>query len=440
MQREPAVLDPRLHRAVRDDDVLHLLLHAAEAVGEAARIDPELGPAALGAGLGLVAGHYAYLDDCGAASFAADVVPVLVRVSLDPPPLLPLTDLLDDLDRRRLGRRGMEERLRSLVGITRVLGGSRDSRELLRVALEEARRIAGAASASLERWERDAAQLRTLVNVGTLAPDEETFPTDEVYPLAEYSQIKRAIFEGLPYLAAVDDPDLDPVDRELLTRLHKHSSAAVPVYLDGRVWGQLWLTTEVGEPVFRAADIELLTAVATLMGIVVLRAETLDRSARQAFEDPLTGVGNRRALDDVLAGLAAAGRPVAVALLDVDRLRDVNDVDGSAGGDQALVRLADVLSARTTDAPGAVVARLGGDEFGIVVPEGHAESLDTLLEDVAEDLRRVGGPAISFGVAVAVGPWEPRTLLSVADGQLQRVKQRKRAAPPAPRRVDRAVP
>ena len=435
-----AASDPHLHRAVRDDAVLHLLLHAAEAVGEAARIDPDLGVAALGTGLGLVAGHYAYLDDCGSAAAAADAVAILVRLSLEPPALLPLADLLDDLDRRRLGRRGMEERLRSLVGITRVLAGSRDSRELMRVALEEARRIVGAASAGLERWERDAAQLRTLVNVGTLAPGEETFPTDETYALADYPQIKRSIFDGLPYIAAVDDPDLDPVDHELLKSLHKHSSAAVPVYLEGRVWGQLWLTTEAGEPAFRAADIELLTAVATLMGIVVLRAETLERSARLAFEDQLTGVGNRRALDDALAELAAAGGPVALALLDVDLLRRINTVAGPARGDEALVRLAVALSARTAGHPGAVVARLGGDEFCVVLPGAAAEAMQALLAGVEDDLRRADGPQVSTGTAVAVGPWEPRTLLAVADAQLARAKQRSRRTPPSPRRADPAVP
>ncbi len=421
------------HDAVRCDTELHLLLHAVEAVTRAAAVDPALPPEALAAGARAVAAHYAVQapddgtgPDEGLAELVVDdlAVPLLVRLGVDPPDVVPLEDLLDDLDRRRLGRRGMEERLRSLVGITRVLASSRDIRQLLRVALEEVRRIVGAASASLERWERDAAQLRTLVNVGVLGPGEETFPEDEVYPLRTYTQIRRAMFDGLPYIVTVEDPELGSEDQDLLTRLHKYSSAAVPLYLEGRVWGQLWFTTEVGEPAFTAADIELLTAVATLMGTVVVQAESLDRAGRLAFEDPLTRVGNRRAIDDGLTELAAQRRPVALALIDVDRLKQINDSEGHAYGDQALIRLADVLSSQTSTARGALVGRLGGDEFCVAAPDHTAPALRRLVDD---SLAALGsdGPTVSVGIAVGEAPWEPRALFAAADADLYAAKARR---------------
>src|SRR5262249_32727671 len=123
----------------------------------------------------------------------ADLAASVRKLAADPPEVAPLADLVDDLDRRRLGRRGMEERLRSLVGISRALASSRDKWELLKVALEEVRRIVGAASASLERWERENAHLRTLVNVGQLGPWEEQFPEDETYPLADYTQARHTL-------------------------------------------------------------------------------------------------------------------------------------------------------------------------------------------------------------------------------------------------------
>jgi hypothetical protein len=108
----------------------------------------------------------------------------------------------------------------------------------LRLALEEARRIVGAASASVERWDRDTDALRCLVNVGQLGPQEQTFPEDEVYLLSDYAQARRTMLTGLPYVHRVDDPASDPEAVDLLKALGKYSSAAVPVYVDGRVWGR----------------------------------------------------------------------------------------------------------------------------------------------------------------------------------------------------------
>jgi diguanylate cyclase (GGDEF)-like protein len=353
----------------------------------------------------------------------------LRQLAEDPPEIVPLGDLVDDLDRRRLGRRGMEERLRSLVGITRVLASSRDTRELLRVGLEEVRRIVGAASASLERWERESGALRCLVNVGQLGPGEQTLPDDEVYALADYAQARRALLTGLPYVHTVDDADADPDEVELLRSLQKYSSAAVPLYLEGRLWGQLWLTTGLGDPPFASADVEMLTTVTTLMAGVVAQAESLDRMARQAFEDPLTRVGNRRAVDDALDRMSQSGVPASVVLLDVDLLKEINDTLGHAKGDEALIRLADGLSRDLPALPGSSLGRLGGDEFCVVVPECPPEAVRQWIRSVLRQLEaNHRGPSVSMGFAAATPPWQPRDLLVAADADLHAAKRRLHAA------------
>ncbi len=376
---------------------------------------------------------------CGRGAVRSGLGSALERLAARPPDVVPVGELVDDLDRRRMGRRGMEERLRSLVGITRVLASSRDTRELMRVALEEVRLIVGAASASLERWERESGQLRCLVNVGQLGPGEEPFPENETYALSEYAQPRRTMLSGLPYMHTVDDAHADPEAIALLRSLEKYSSAAVPVYLEGRMWGQIWLTSDYGEPPFGAADIELLTAVATLMGGVVVQAENLDRVARLAFEDPLTRVGNRRAIDDALDGLAASGRDAALVLLDVDLLKQINDQRGHAHGDQALIRLADALSGEIATWPGGTVGRLGGDEFCVVLP-GCARDPARLRVLRALSRLAVGHDpvAVSMGVAESAevtdagGRWTPRGLLAAADADLYNAK--------AAARVDRTDP
>jgi diguanylate cyclase (GGDEF)-like protein len=347
----------------------------------------------------------------------------LVRLSVIPPEVVPLAEVIDDLDRRRVGRRGMEERLRSLAGISRVLASARDSLELLRIGAEEARRIVGAASASMERWDRQTGRLTTLVNVGQLGPGEEVFPRNEAYALADSEQARRTLLSGLPYLHTLDDLDVPPAEIALLKRLHKYSSAAVPVYLNGRVWGQVWLTTGVGEPAFAATDIETLTAVATLMGAVVAQAENLDRVSLLAFEDPLTRVANRRAVDDALDQLAATRTPALVALLDVDQLGAINATSGPAQGDRLLVDLAEGLSRAVVRWPGATVGRLGGDEFCLVLPEAQPTDAKLLVAAALEHAAGPDGPPeISVGYAMSRGPWTPRDLMAEADRELYLAK------------------
>jgi diguanylate cyclase (GGDEF)-like protein len=331
---------------------------------------------------------------------------------------------MDDLDRRRMGRRGMEERMRSVFGITKVLSQSRDTRELMRVALEEARRIVGAASASVERWEREANQLRCLVNVGSLAPGEEMFPENEVYPLADYSQARRTMLTGLPYIHRVDDPAADADALDLLSELGKYSSAAVPIYVDRRIWGQLWFATDHGEPPFEAGDIEILMSVATLMGGVVVQAENLQRLDRMAFEDALTRVGNRRVVDDVLERLSSHSEQAVVVLLDLDRLKEINDLHGHASGDAAIQDVADTLSEWVSSYPGATVGRLGGDEFCVVLPDCSAEEAQLLLENALDQLVNQGGPSVSMGlVSTGTEDWVPRNVLAAADDELYRAKR-----------------
>ena len=397
-------------------ELVRLAVRAVDrAANHAGGRDAAIGEAALALGL--------QAEAVAVRSERPDLGDLLDGLAAAPPEVVPFAELVEDLDRRRLGRHGMEERMRSVFGITKVLSTNRETKELMRLALEEVRRIVGAASASVERWERDTNELRCLVNVGHLAPGEATFPEDEVYPLADYAQARRTMLTGLPYLHRVDDPTADDDAVALLATLGKHSSAAVPVYVDDRIWGQLWFATDHGEPPFEARDVEILMAVATLMGGVVVQAENLQEVDRMAFEDALTGVGNRRLVDDVLDRLAARDEPAVVVLVDIDRLKQINDSDGHAAGDVAIRQVADALSAAMLCWPEATTGRLGGDEFCVVLPGCTDAGARLLLRACLNRLESESGPTVSIGLAQSGAGWRPRDVLAAADEELYRAKR-----------------
>ncbi|RJQ71709.1 GGDEF domain-containing protein [Pseudonocardiaceae bacterium YIM PH 21723] len=100
----------------------------------------------------------------------------------------------------------------------------------------------------------------------------------------------------------------------------------------------------------------------------------------QAFQDPLTGLPNRRALDDAIQGVIAqaAGTPMAVALVDMDGFKGVNDRHSHAEGDNVLRIVACTLrdALRTDD----TVCRYGGDEFVVLLPGATLNAAEAALQ------------------------------------------------------------
>lgn len=136
-------------------------------------------------------------------------------------------------------------------------------------------------------------------------------------------------------------------------------------------------------------------------------AEEVSRLERAALLDPLTGIGNRRlaelALHASLDELQRYGWPFAVALVDVDQFKSVNDTHGHEAGDAVLRMVARSLAAgvRSSD----TVARWGGDEFIAVLRDVANPLLPAVAEKLCRLVRQsfVGGDSHSIRVAVSIG-------------------------------------
>nr|BFE78440.1 hypothetical protein GCM10020093_010410 [Planobispora longispora] len=113
--------------------------------------------------------------------------------------------------------------------------------------------------------------------------------------------------------------------------------------------------------------------------------DVLQRSlAHRATHDPLTGLGNRTLLGEVLQATPTAPAP-ALLLLDLDGFKDVNDTYGHPVGDELLTVVARRLRTLTPD--GQILARLGGDEFAVVLPGADLEQALAAAEEVLAAVR-----------------------------------------------------
>jgi diguanylate cyclase (GGDEF)-like protein len=160
-----------------------------------------------------------------------------------------------------------------------------------------------------------------------------------------------------------------------------------------------------------------------------------ERYREQALRDPLTGLRNRRYVDEHLPGavvLAAETRsPLTIAVVDIDHFKRINDTLSHEAGDEVLVAVAQVLrSVQQTLSDTGFVARMGGEEFLVVLPGVGAAQAAGRLERLREAVdvhswQPVTGDlpvTVSIGATTTQGHDAPATLLADADRMLYAAK------------------
>ena len=116
-----------------------------------------------------------------------------------------------------------------------------------------------------------------------------------------------------------------------------------------------------------------------------------DRLEQLIFEDPLTGLFNRRAilvqLEAVLSGARRHGRPMSVVMLDIDHFKAFNDTHGHPVGDRVLVSVSQAMQERLRSED--FLGRLGGEEFLALLPDTDAEDCARVAEDLRECIEAI---------------------------------------------------
>ena len=172
-----------------------------------------------------------------------------------------------------------------------------------------------------------------------------------------------------------------------------------------------------------------------LTGEIDTLSERIDGLISQVGRDPLTGLLNRRAFQERLEHEIVGGRvvnqPVAIALIDVDNFKQVNDTFGHAVGDQVLQAVASVLigACRASD----IAARYAGDEFVMIFPGVDEHTASQLCQRISESVRRINdqlapasGVAVTLSVGVAVTYRCKRNvaqLVAIADAAMYDAKE-----------------
>ena len=147
----------------------------------------------------------------------------------------------------------------------------------------------------------------------------------------------------------------------------------------------------------------------------------------QASTDTLTGLLNRRSLETKVQALRRDAATFVVAVADLDRFKELNDVHGHETGDRALRLFAQTLRSSLRDQD--IVSRHGGEEFAVVLPgctiADASLALDTLRHHLLDAIRGAGLPTftVSLGIVEAVDTEDLATMLARADAALLHAKR-----------------
>jgi diguanylate cyclase (GGDEF)-like protein len=215
------------------------------------------------------------------------------------------------------------------------------------------------------------------------------------------------------------------------------SIIGIPLVMGGQIVGVMNLVrSHTGA--FSQSEIRLLSLLADQAAIAVHNARQHAQTSDQARSDALTGLPNRRALDERLDTAISrshlTGSPFSVVMMDLDGFKVINDTFGHETGDEVLRQLAVSLmhSLRSTD----FLARYGGDEMTLVLPDTDLSQTAHVLQKLQDKLQTLAIPlpdgqtaTLGFSGGIALYPQHADTapgLLRTADEALYKAKKHAR--------------
>jgi diguanylate cyclase (GGDEF)-like protein len=241
--------------------------------------------------------------------------------------------------------------------------------------------------------------------------------------------VRLALDQALPPGSAAVGGD----DLSIAALVGPGAELVVPLDAGAERMAVLVLGSRISDKLYGRAESELAGTLSFAAAIALKNSELVEQLHSAATTDELTGLCNRRALEERLgAEISRSLRHqlhTSVLLLDLDRFKVVNDTMGHAAGDRLLVQVGQVLrkQCRALD----VVGRLGGDEFLVILPMTKPAEAKVFVARVQSSLREIEKTNPEFGactlsMGIAESPRHGTTVSSVlaaADNALYRAKR-----------------
>ena len=299
--------------------------------------------------------------------------------------------------------------------------------EVFRLMPERLRRLFPGASGSISLLSASKNRVESVARWGSV-PLTRSFPPNNVGRFAA----------GAPTRIPVDAPN-----RVALTCSRKGPSVCIPLIANGDTFGTLAIQND--DPVFSPSDPydgsdtfarrrQMAATVAEQIAVAVANLNLREALRAEAVRDPLTGLYNRRYMQEFLErelhSARRKHRPLAVMMLDLDHFKRYNDNFGHSAGDQALAAVGEILQrcVRADD----VACRYGGEEFSLMLPDCSLLQATVRAEEIRKRLKEHAQtnrpPTDALTVSIGVAAFDETTdrvdlLLKFADDALYQAKR-----------------
>ena len=307
---------------------------------------------------------------------------------------------------------------RALHAISVMIAGKASVEQVVAVVAERLLDVFGLDWARVVRFEEGAPPY-----VMALLPEDRSEGPAGRVRAGDGSATGYVMEDGSPVIV-----DYEPGESSGMYEAGIRCSAAAPIDVHGTLWGAVAVASSRPHRIDEAM-LARLASFAELVAVALGNAEAWTELSRLATHDGITGLPNHRSFYEHLAREIAKAyrheRPLALAMLDVDRFKLINDNFGHPAGDEVLAELAGRMreSARGED----VLARIGGEEFALLMPDTTAEDAASVAERVRQAVASspfsvCGAVTVSVGVS-CLGEAVGGDLVSCADQALYEAKR-----------------
>ncbi|MEW6731417.1 MAG: diguanylate cyclase [Acidobacteriota bacterium] len=316
-----------------------------------------------------------------------------------------------------------QEKMAELAGLLQiysVFNHVTDLKKLSRRLTVRTSKLVGAERCSLALYVEDSNKIIALT------PSYRTATAaNNHFPLESGSAAAQVLKTGQAFLS--NDLTRHPYYRARRDILH--SLLVVPLKRFQRIIGFLYAINKPSG--FTKEDLRILSLIANQAAIGVENAKLFEKLHHLATTDELSGLANRRHfiahLEIEIHRSQRNAHPFTLSLIDLDRLKQINDRSGHQAGDIALKHIAEVLrkSARAMDLP----ARLGGDEFALLLPETGKQRAQMVVERLCRTVSTTpvdGAGIVTISAGYATYPYDgssAQELLRAADEALYAAKR-----------------
>jgi diguanylate cyclase (GGDEF)-like protein len=180
------------------------------------------------------------------------------------------------------------------------------------------------------------------------------------------------------------------------------ASLCQPLLVGGEVLGSV-LMRKSSQPT--AIEVERLAQAVSRAAPALANVRNLAIAEARAQTDALTGLANKRAINDTMRRLHAhsvrTGQTLSVVLADLDHFKKINDTYGHDRGDEVLAAAADALASEVRRSD--FVGRMGGEEFIVILPDTKPSAAETVAENLRRAVRGLHVPGVEVGVSASFG-------------------------------------